>query len=197
MIGRSCANQVQTARPFLLTFRNRFRLFFTRRRSGPGRLEATMVSPPFLGVYCRLGAKGASRENFRQLFFLSSVFFHDRDISVGLICNHLPASPEARQNRSLGSALSRKHKAITIFGLSPTTTRFVGLPLGAKKGQWRPAKYTRLKRSNPRALRLQCLSRLERASARLEAWSTLRDRRERDTLCHRISAYGSAVITSI
>jgi hypothetical protein len=74
--------------------------------------------------------------------FLSSVFFHDRDISVGLIGNHLPASHKARQNRSFGSTLCRKHEAMTLLGLGPAPSSFLHFPSGVKIGQRRPARYT-------------------------------------------------------
>jgi hypothetical protein len=50
--------------------------------------------------------------------FLSGFFFHDRDISVGLICYHLPTSHKARQNRSFSSALCQEHEAMTFLGVS-------------------------------------------------------------------------------
>jgi hypothetical protein len=105
-----------------------------------------------------------------NVIFLSSLLFHDRDISVGLVSYHLPASPEARQNRGFGPTLRHKHETVKFLGLSPATTRFVDLSLRAKKGQRRPPKYSKSKETNPRALRLQRLSGLERPSAwRLEA----------------------------
>src|ERR1700730_18112008 len=51
--------------------------------------------------------------------FLSGVLSHDRDISVGLVSYHLPASSKARQNRSFGSALCQQHEAMTFLSLSP------------------------------------------------------------------------------
>jgi hypothetical protein len=46
--------------------------------------------------------------------FSSGLPFHDRDISVGLVGDHLPASGEARQNGGFGSALRQKHEATAI-----------------------------------------------------------------------------------
>jgi hypothetical protein len=69
------------------------------------------------------------------LSFLSGVFFHDRDIPVGLICDHLPATPEARQNRGFRSALSQEHQAMTFLSLRPATACFACFPPRIKIGQ--------------------------------------------------------------
>jgi hypothetical protein len=135
--------------------------------------------------------------------FLSCLLFHDRDISVGLVGDHLPASHQARQNRGLGSTLRDKHETLTFVSLSPATTGFVDLPLGAKKAQRRPARYTSPGKTRPRRLPMQCRSiavatsaGVERLDARFETWCTLHQRREHNTLCHRIRAYGQAVMAS-
>jgi hypothetical protein len=82
------------------------------------------------------------KERPLALSFLSSVLFHDRDISVGLVGYHLPASCKARQNRSFGSALCQEHEAMTFLSLRPATACFAYFPLGVKIGQWRPARCT-------------------------------------------------------
>jgi hypothetical protein len=43
---------------------------------------------------------------------------HDRNISIRLICNHLPAAGQAGQYRGFGSALRQKHQAMTFISLS-------------------------------------------------------------------------------
>jgi len=76
---------------------------------------------------------------------LRRLSFHNRDIAVGLVSYHPPASPEARQNGSFSSALRQKHKAMTFLGLRPAPTCFLHLPPGIKIGQRNPARYTRPK----------------------------------------------------
>jgi hypothetical protein len=129
--------------------------------------------------------------------FLSGIVFHDCDISVGLIGNHLPASHKASQNCSLGSALCQKHKATTFLGLGPAPSGFLHFPSGIKKGQWRPARYTRPKSTKTANwLRLrQCQSRISATSAGptgsasfSAACVSLLIRREHNTLSHRTSA---------
>jgi hypothetical protein len=68
------------------------------------------------------------------LLFLSGFLFHDRDVSLGLISYHLPASGKARQNRSLGSALRQKHEAMTFISPGSATACFVHFPSGIKEG---------------------------------------------------------------
>jgi hypothetical protein len=137
------------------------------------------------------------------LSLLRRVLFHDRDIAVGLVGDHLPASHQARQNRRLGSALRDKHETVTFLGLGPAPAGFVDLPLGAKKAQRRPARYTSPGKTKPRGRPVQCRSiaaatsaGVERLNARFETSCTLRQRREHNTLCHRIRAYGQAVMAS-
>jgi hypothetical protein len=85
----------------------------------------------------------ASRSlNEAPLSFLNRVFLHDRNISVCLVSNHLPASSKARQNRSFGPALRQEHETMTFLGMSPATACFAYFPLGVKIGQWRPARCT-------------------------------------------------------
>jgi hypothetical protein len=67
--------------------------------------------------------------------FLSGVLFHDRDIPVGLICDHLPATPEASQNRGFRSALGQEHQAMTFLSLRPATACFAYFPPRIKIGQ--------------------------------------------------------------
>jgi hypothetical protein len=81
------------------------------------------------------------------LSLLSAVLLHDRNISVGLVRNHLPTSRKACQNRGFGSAPSQKHEAMTFLGLRPAPTCFVHFTLRIKIGQRRPARYTRPKMS--------------------------------------------------
>jgi hypothetical protein len=80
--------------------------------------------------------------NEAPLSFLNRVFLHDRNISVCLVSNHLPASSKARQNRSFGPALRQEHETMTFLGMSPATACFAYFPLGIKIGQWRPARCT-------------------------------------------------------
>jgi hypothetical protein len=49
---------------------------------------------------------------------LSGVLFHNRDVSVGLIGYHFPASDEAGQDRGFGSALCQEQETVTFIGLS-------------------------------------------------------------------------------
>jgi hypothetical protein len=42
---------------------------------------------------------------------------HDRNVSIGLVCNHLPAPHEAGQNRGFGAALREQHQAMAFFCL--------------------------------------------------------------------------------
>ena len=48
---------------------------------------------------------------------LSGVLFHDRDVSVGLIGYHFPASHEAGQDRGFGSALCQEQETVAFIGL--------------------------------------------------------------------------------
>jgi hypothetical protein len=48
---------------------------------------------------------------------LSGVLFHDRDVSVGLISYHFPASHEAGQDRGFGSALCQEQETVAFIGL--------------------------------------------------------------------------------
>jgi hypothetical protein len=48
---------------------------------------------------------------------LSGVLFHDRDVSVGLIGDHFPASHEAGQNGGFGSALCQEQETVAFIGL--------------------------------------------------------------------------------
>jgi hypothetical protein len=48
---------------------------------------------------------------------LSGVLFHDRDVSVGLIGYHFPASHQAGQDRGFGSALCQEQETVTFIGL--------------------------------------------------------------------------------
>jgi hypothetical protein len=74
--------------------------------------------------------------------FLSCLLFHDRDISVGLVGDNLPASHKASQNRSFGSTLCHQHEAMTFLGMGAASACFVHFPPGVKTGQRRPAGYT-------------------------------------------------------
>jgi hypothetical protein len=94
-----------------------------------------------------------TRLRARLLSFPSCLASHDRDISIGLIGYHLPASSEACQNRGFGSALRQKHQAITLLGLNPATRGFFQFALGIKKGQRKPARYTRSGTPKPRSQR--------------------------------------------
>jgi hypothetical protein len=57
--------------------------------------------------------------------FLSGFLLHDRNISISLICNHLPATRQARQNRGFGSALRQKHEAMAFISLSSAPFRMI------------------------------------------------------------------------
>jgi len=94
-----------------------------------------------------------TRLRARLLSFPSCLASHDRDISIGLIGYHLPASSEACQNRGFGSALRQKHQAITLLGLNPATRGFFQFALGIKKGQRKPARSTRSGTPKPRSQR--------------------------------------------
>jgi hypothetical protein len=48
---------------------------------------------------------------------LSGILFLDRDVSVGLISYHFPASYEAGQDRGFGSALCQEQETVTFIGL--------------------------------------------------------------------------------
>ena len=48
---------------------------------------------------------------------LSGFCFHNRDVSVGLISYHFPASHKAGQDRGFGSALCQEHETVTFIGL--------------------------------------------------------------------------------
>jgi hypothetical protein len=68
---------------------------------------------------------------------LSGVLFHDRDVSVGLISYHFPASHQAGQDRGFGSALCQEHETVTFIGLGAAPvcavhcSSFRDEPLGA------------------------------------------------------------------
>jgi hypothetical protein len=66
---------------------------------------------------------------------LSSFALHDRDVSISLIGDHVPATGEAGEDGGLGAALRQKHQAMTFFGLGPATARLFYFPMGIKKGQ--------------------------------------------------------------
>jgi hypothetical protein len=48
---------------------------------------------------------------------LSGFFFHNRDVSIGLIGDHFPAPHEAGQDRGFGPALCQEHGTETFIGL--------------------------------------------------------------------------------
>jgi hypothetical protein len=50
--------------------------------------------------------------------FLSGFFPPDRNVSIGLICNHLPTTCQACQNGGFGTALREKHEAMAFISLS-------------------------------------------------------------------------------
>jgi hypothetical protein len=84
--------------------------------------------------------------------FLRGVFSHDRDIPIGLIGDHLPASGKAGQDRGFGSALRQEDEAVTFLGVRPAAAGFADFPPGIK-GQRRPARCTRPAPTKPRMLR--------------------------------------------
>jgi hypothetical protein len=49
---------------------------------------------------------------------MSRFLFHDRDVSIGLVCNHFPAAGQAGQNSGLRPALGEKHEAMAFISLS-------------------------------------------------------------------------------
>jgi hypothetical protein len=61
----------------------------------------------------------------RILSFPGGFFFHDRDVSIGLICDHFPVPRQARQNSGFGPALREKHEAIAFINLSSATIRVI------------------------------------------------------------------------
>jgi hypothetical protein len=142
-------------------------------------------------------------ERDRRTSFLSGVLFHDRDISVGLICNHLPATPKARQNRTFGSALCQEHEAMAFLGPCPAAICFFQFLSRIKGGHRRPSRYTRSGIPRLKGLRRSRRSiavALATAGFAVPAeWIAayrppLQSRREHDTLCHRTIAFESAVM---
>lgn len=51
------------------------------------------------------------------LAFLSSISPHDRNVSIRLICYHLPATCQASQDGSFGAALREQHEAMAFISL--------------------------------------------------------------------------------
>jgi hypothetical protein len=62
---------------------------------------------------------------------LSGFFFHNREVSVGLVSYHFPASHKAGQDRGFGSALCQEHETVTFIGLGSASICAVhcGFPL--------------------------------------------------------------------
>jgi hypothetical protein len=52
---------------------------------------------------------------------LSGFFFHNRNVSVGLISYHFPASHKAGQDRGFCSALCQEHETVAFIGLGSTS----------------------------------------------------------------------------
>jgi hypothetical protein len=48
---------------------------------------------------------------------LRGVLFQNRDVSIGLISYHFPASHEAGQDRGFGSALCQEQETVAFIGL--------------------------------------------------------------------------------
>lgn len=95
----------------------------------------------------------AKCESMPVLSFPGSLPSHDRDIAIGLVGYHLPASRKAGQNRRLSPAFSQQHEAMTFLGLNPATTCFFDFPSGIKKSQRIPARYTRSRTTKLRSRR--------------------------------------------
>jgi hypothetical protein len=66
---------------------------------------------------------------------LSGFALHDRDVSIGLVGDHVPTAGEAGEDGGFGAALRQKHEAMTFFGLDPATARLFYFPPGIKEGQ--------------------------------------------------------------
>jgi hypothetical protein len=65
----------------------------------------------------------------------NSRFVHDRDVSIGLVCDHVPATGEARENRRLCSTLRQKHQTMTFLSPGAATARFLDFSIAIKRGQ--------------------------------------------------------------
>ena len=104
---------------------------------GPQRIEAT-TGRRCAAMAARIGITAEIRAPPLPLsVFLCSLPFHDRDIAVGLISYHFPASGKPCQNRSLGSALRQQHEAMTFLSPNSATTCFVHFPSRIKEGHRR------------------------------------------------------------
>jgi hypothetical protein len=126
--------------------------------------------------------------------FLNGTLFHYRDIPVSLVSYHHPASSKARQNRSFCAALCQEHQTTTFLGTSPATACFADFAPGIKIGQCRPARCTTLAIS-----KVACRPRLHQQTilelgngqlgpaALIAALYPSDQRREHNTLCHRMS----------
>jgi hypothetical protein len=55
------------------------------------------------------------------LAFQGSFLFHDRGVSICLICNHVPATRQAGKDSGFSSALGVKHQLVTFIRLSSAT----------------------------------------------------------------------------
>jgi hypothetical protein len=55
------------------------------------------------------------------LAFQGSFLFHDRGVSIRLICNHVPAARQAGKDSGFGSALRIEHQLVTFIRLSSAT----------------------------------------------------------------------------
>ena len=60
-----------------------------------------------------------------SLPFPGGFLFLDRDVSIGLVGNHLPAAGQAGQNRGFGSALREQHETMAFISLSSAPIRMV------------------------------------------------------------------------
>ncbi len=87
---------------------------FSGRRAG--RCSRTsMVDQP-----CGLPQRAETARiplNRASLSSLGGILFHDRDISIGLVRNHLPAAGQAGQDRGFGTALRQQHETMAFLSL--------------------------------------------------------------------------------
>jgi hypothetical protein len=82
--------------------------FISSRRSPLSNLPTVALTPP---------VRFAWTGSHLPVPPLSGFFFHNRDVSVGLIGYRFPASHKAGQDRGFGSALCQQHETVTFIGL--------------------------------------------------------------------------------
>lgn len=89
------------------------------QRKGVNAGHIRKCGPPSLRTAQRSNAAKASLPS------PGGFLLHDRDVSVGLVRNHLPAARQAGQNRGFGSALGEKHETMAFVSLGSAPIRMV------------------------------------------------------------------------